>query len=636
MLTYMRNNAKSWFFKIILFIIALVFVSWGVGSFSSKRANLVAMVDGSPIMMDEYKRTYDNLVDRIRARMGGALNEKLLTLLNVERQAINELIQRKLIINAAEDMKFVISDEQLQKAIMSYNVFQRNGNFDETVYKQFLLRLRMTPQDFEKNIKEDLLIQQATTALLKGIVVSENELKDFYDFENQERVIEYILIKKSGFEHELKPEDIDDNEIKAYFESHQERYQRPEEREAIIIGFRWADFVDEMVPDEDDIKDVYNIDEERFALPRQVNASHILIKVSPDAPEDIVKEALDKSNEILEKIKKGADFADMAKQFSQGPSAENGGDLGFFKKTEMTEPFARKAFSMEKGEISEPVRTDFGFHIIKVNDIREAQKKSLVEVRDIIVEELKKDMAKDMAVEQAEVFAEQLQEEIDFNELELIDHAYRESTGLFSYGDPPPVIRGKQEMLDVIFMLNPNELSGLMEFDDGYYILQVDKINPPSLPEFSNVKELVFAEWKEEKKDELALKLAEQLASDIYNGKTAWEDAVIESGADSITTSGFTRYGSIPGITSSQIIVKNAFMLFMDKPYIEKAIKTGDDYCIIRLKDIKKARADNFDIMKPEMEKKFLEQKQMERLNAWLEGLKSKAKIEEYLNIPER
>ena len=611
MLSYMRNNAKSWFFKIILFVIALVFVSWGVGSISSKRANLVAMVDDSPIMMDEYKRTYDNLVDRIRAKMGGALNEKLLKLLNIERQAVNELIQRKLIINAAKDMNFIISDEQLQKAIMSYNVFQRNSKFDETVYKQFLLRLRMTPQDFEKNIKEDLLIQQVTTALLKGVVIAENELKDFYDFENQERVIEYISIKKAGFDKDLKSDDIDDNEIKDYFESHQERYQQPEEREAIIIGFRWADFVDEMVPNEDDIKDVYNIDEERFALPKQVNASHILIKVSPDAPEDIVKAALDKSDEILEKIKKGADFADMAKQFSQGPSAKNGGNLGYFKQSEMTEPFARKAFSMKKGEMSEPVRSNFGFHIIKVNDIREAQKKALAEVRAIIVEELKKDMAKDVAVEQAEVFAEQLQEETGFNELELIEHAYRESTGLFSYKNPPSVIRGKQEMLDVIFMLNPNELSGLMEFDDGYYILQVDKINPPGLPEFSNVKEFVFAEWKEEKKDELALKSSEQLASDIYNGKITWEDAVSESGADSITTSGFTRYGSIPGITPSQIIVKNAFMLSMDKPYIEKAIKTGDDYCIIRLKEIKRAGADNFDAMKPEMEKKFLEQKQM-------------------------
>ena len=177
MLRLMRDYATSWMIKIILGAIVVVFVFWGVGSFRNRKANIIASVNGDAITLEEYRSSYNTLLDQMRQRFGNSLNEDLLKMLQLDQQALNQLIEKRLLLQEVARLNFRVTDEEVVRSIQSIPTFQTNGVFDSRLYTTILNYNRMTPEIFEAAQIESLLMEKFRTYLFNGFRVAENELQ---------------------------------------------------------------------------------------------------------------------------------------------------------------------------------------------------------------------------------------------------------------------------------------------------------------------------------------------------------------------------------------------------------------------------------------------------------------------------
>ncbi|NOX34110.1 MAG: peptidyl-prolyl cis-trans isomerase, partial [Deltaproteobacteria bacterium] len=380
MLRYLRENTGNWIIKIFLGIIVIVFVFLGVGSFGSKRNNSVAMVNDEPVTIKEYQRAYKAMVDQMRARFGKNLNNDLLKALNVKQQALNSLIEQKLVLAEADKLDITVSDKELQDSLLSIKAFQQNGKFNLARYKKVLSLNSLNPEIFEQDQINSLRQQKVRDLILSAVNVSDFEAKSWYLFQNTKTSVNYLLFNPDDYT-DIRP---DDEQIDKYYTENKDKYKSKPKVKALYLKFSPEDYKDKVSISKADIKEFYDQNKEQFKIPPKIEARHILIKVNEDAKEEIVNQAEKRALKIYNMAEKGQNFQELAKKYSEGPSKDSGGYLGIFEKKAMVKPFADKAFSMKANEISKPVRTRFGWHIIKVVAKFDASIKTLAQVSEKI------------------------------------------------------------------------------------------------------------------------------------------------------------------------------------------------------------------------------------------------------------
>ncbi|MBW2333456.1 MAG: peptidyl-prolyl cis-trans isomerase [Deltaproteobacteria bacterium] len=233
---------------------------------------------------------------------------------------------------------------------------------------------------------------------------------NYYSYQKEKVNIGFVSFNPRDFKGKTE---VKQDEKEAYFKAHKEKYRIPEKIKIAYLVLDPSDFLDKVSITEKEISDYYELNQERFKNPKKIKARHILLKVSPDASESENKETKERALSLLKRLKNGEDFAALAKKYSQGPTASRGGDLGYFTRGKMVKPFEKLAFSLKKGEIGGPVKTRFGWHIIRVDDIKEATVKTFSEVRNQIVTIIKNDISKEMAHERALTLMDQMPYDID-------------------------------------------------------------------------------------------------------------------------------------------------------------------------------------------------------------------------------
>lgn len=464
MLRLMRDYATSWLIKIILGAIVVVFVFWGVGSFRNRKSNVIASVNGEAVSLEEYRSTYNNLLEQMRQRFGNNLNEEVLKMLQLDQQALDQLIEQRLLMQEVARLNFRVTDEEVVRAIQNISSFQTNGVFDRRLYTTVLNYNRMTPEGFEAAQKERLLIEKLRTYLFSNFQVSENEVREYYDWKNVTVSIEYVLFDPKTYQEIV----LTDEALETYFNDHKESYKTDPLLRVKYLHFDPQVYKTEVQVSAEDIETYYFDNKEKFATPKTVEARHILFKVDAEAPKEEVDAAKAKAEDVLGRIKKGEDFASMAKQYSEGPSKENGGQLGAFKQEDMVAPFSEKAFSMKQGEVSEPVRTQFGWHLIKVEKINEASVQSLEDAKKTIQKTLTDDQAKTLAYDKAEAFYETILEGDLLVEVGKEMGLEVKTTGLFSMAGPEKDVRNRKAFADAAFALSLNQISEIQDFDEGF------------------------------------------------------------------------------------------------------------------------------------------------------------------------
>ncbi len=625
MLRYLRENTGNWIIKFFLGIIVIVFIFLGVGSMNASKRNEVATVNDQPITFGEYRDAYRNMVQRLQQQFGRSLDEDMIEAFNVKQQAVNTLIDQKILDLEAEKLKIIVTDDELKKSLMSVKAFQRDGAFDMELYKRVLGQNAMTPETFEvmqRNVIKNTKLQRM---VLNGITVGDQEASAWYIFNNTKAAIEYIRIDPDTFS-DVAPTD---EQIRTQYDNHHDQYMSEPMRKVACLIFAPEDYKDQIKIPMEDVRTFYEQNKAKFTKSAQVEASHILIKVDEDADEQTVAKSREQAQMVYEKASKGEDFSELAKTYSQGPSASRGGYLGRFEKSSMVKPFADAAFAMKAGDVSEPVRTQFGWHVIKVTDKTDETVTSFEDAQKQIQQEMAITEAKTLAYNKAEEAFDAVLDGDAFEQVALVAGKKAVTTPAFSASGAQLAGMGVSDpgqFASEAFSLTDEEISEVKKIGNTYYLMQVvDKIAPQLKP-FSDVKQQIEKTLLAQNQKVAAQKAAASMlekAGDMPSiGKIAQANNL-----DVNTSDLFTRNDAVPGISGSRALAEAAFTLDDKKPVYNEALEVGGSFYIIGLKEKivpdADAVANNLDTVKQELEGR----KQQAHYAAWLGALKTKADI---------
>ena len=622
MLSLMRKHASSWIIKFLLAAIIVVFIPWGVQRYTSGRSSRVAVVNGSIITMDDYRNTYTNLVEQVRQSFGNNVNDELMQTLQLPKRAMDQLIDRALMLQAAEKLKIKVSDEELAQSISNIGAFQTAGVFDNQRYLNALSRNQLSPETFENQQREAIAINKLQNFIYGNIKVSDVEAQQWYQWNNAEVDIDFVLVEPQ----QIKNIEPSAEEIQTFFETHQEKYKTDPEIKVRYLYLNPEDYLAKVTVSKEDIADYYESNLEQFKSPHTVQARHILIKVEQKATPEQVEQARQRIDEVYKLAKAGQDFAELAKQYSEGPTKTKGGDLGTFRRQDMVKPFSDKAFAMQAGEISEPVRTNFGWHIIKVEQVNPATIKSLDEARPEIESKLKTDRSRNLAYDEAEAVFDATFEGQNLTDLAKDRKLNLVKTDYFTEKNGPPGTRNGRQLAAAAFKLPLNEVSEIQDLGGGYYLIEVLEKRAAQIPELKDVASAVKKDLIKEKQDAEALRQAQSIAAALKD--TASIEAVASKfNLKPQATGFFKRNDSIPGIGYEPNIAQAAFKLTGSNLFHQDAIKGQKGYYVISFRERKEPSTEGFEKDKSGIKARLLQQKGSKTVEAWLTRIKDESEI---------
>lgn len=619
----MRKYATSWLIKVLLGAIVVVFVLWGVGSYKSQKEGRVAVVNGESVSLEEFKMVYSQMVEQLRQQLGNSLTDDLLGAFQVKRNAINQIVDRRLLMAEAERLNFRVSDAELSRAIRNISAFQTNGVFDARLYQNLLNLNRLTPEAFEIQQREAMLIGKLRTYIEGNIKISEPEVLEWFNWQNMSVNISYVLFEPEKY-NKIQPSQ---DEITSFYNQRKNSYKSGPEIKVRYLSFKPDDYRDRVKIDVEELKSHYDSNPELYQLPKTVEARHILFRVTPDASAGAIESARLKAVEVQEKAKAGEDFAELAKRYSEGPSKDQGGYLGKFQQKDMVKPFADRAFSMKAGEISDPVRTQFGWHLIKVEAVSEETQLSFTDARDDISKKLVAEKAKTLAYDDAEA---SFNSSYDGGILSNAGGQNRKikTTGFFdSQGPAEEDIKSPYQFAQASFKLELDEVSDIQDFEDGYYLLQVVEKKSERIPALEEIRERVVTDLTKEKQEEKARNDANEFLAALKKGDSIEQAA----GRNSLTVkqSGyFKRNGTIPDIGNEQKVSVAAFELSEKNPLPEKIIDGDKGFYVIRYQGKKQPEPQEFSKNQLQTRTELLNRKKTKAFNEWMTRIREKSTIE--------
>src|SRR3990172_5833207 len=389
MLEGIRKRRNSTIILVAFAAIIVVFIFWGVGpNGGGNDPGVVASVDGEPVTQREYANLYKRQVDFYKQTFKDQFTEEMVQRLDLKHKSVDILINRILALKEAGSRGIEASEKEVQDAIRSMPAFSNNGSFDKDLYFKVLGSNRLNPAEFEKNVEADIITAKIRAEVLKDVSVTDDEVLKRYFEENRKVDLKYMAVESAAMKGDVN---VTDEEAREYLKKNASDFMAPLKVKAFYAFARNADFEGKAALTEAEVKEYYEKNKGQFEAPAAVKARHILI--GPDAKaadkDKATADARAKAEEILKKVRSGADFGQIAKQASQDPgSAKQGGELGWFQKGVMIKAFEEAAFALNKNEVSAVVETEFGFHILKVEDKKDSGFLPLKEAEPAIREAL--------------------------------------------------------------------------------------------------------------------------------------------------------------------------------------------------------------------------------------------------------
>ena len=408
-------HRKKRLVQIILALITLPFAFFGVDYYfrSVSRATEVASVSGQPITQQEFAETIRDQQNRMRQVVGPSFDASVFDDPEVRYSVLEQLINQRLLQDQARRDRFRVTDAQLAQFISEIPAFQVEGKFSHTRYEQVLQGQNKTSGQFENDLRQQLALLPLQEPVAGANIVARSNVERYLVLLEQQREVASAVIDPEAF---LKDVKIDDAAVKAFYDANAGAFQIPEQVKLEYVTLSPETLGAQIPVDAAEVRRQYDENTRRYGKPEQRQASHILIAVKPDASEADQAAAKKRAEELLAQAKKNpAQFAELAKSASQDPgSAGQGGDLGMVERDgSMPKPFEDAVFSMKQGEIAGPVRTDFGWHVIKLVAIEPAKLQSFDQVKKEIEQDLKKQKATRKFAETAEQLQNLVYEQAD-------------------------------------------------------------------------------------------------------------------------------------------------------------------------------------------------------------------------------
>ncbi len=594
MLDGIRSNAQSFWVKVAFGIIIVVFVFWGIGSYSGPKG-LVASVNGKNITELEFQRAYMAMEENVRRSMPNATPE-MLEGLNLEQRVLQGLIQEKLIEAEAERAGLAITPYELKAFIDQLPYFQKDGKFDPDTYKDVLAKNNLTPQKFEADQAKSMLPAKLQRLVTAGAYTPEVAARNVFDYFAERRKVDYILFPADDYKEKSAPSP---EEIAKAYEKSSASFTVPAMVNVEYVKLDPALMGDVSSVSDEEAKAAYEQRITQFTDAEKIRARHILVRVDANAKEKDVAKAEADIKALEERIRNGEDFAEVAKASGQDGTASQGGDLGWFAREQMVPEFSKAAFALKDGEVSAPVRTQFGFHLIKKEEHQDAKVHPFEEVKDKLKQTLASEAAGKTLEEKADAVLAQALAGKALAEAASASGApavKAETSGRLSQEDLASKLKLREADAQTVMSAAPGTvLDSALPSGAALMVVKVLESSPQSVKPLEEVRDEIAAQLTRQKAGNLALEAAAKARTAFTNDKPA-------EGAFEIKTSeAFGRNGFIPGLSSDPALGHAAFgVAAVTDAWLDRPFAVADGAVLARLSSIdspsdedwKKAEAD--------------------------------------------
>ena len=636
MLSTIREHADSWLIKAILWLIIFAFVgtifySWGMGGASNSGGGVIATVQGDKIFQGEYDRTFNNLVDFYRQQFKNQFSDEMIKKLDLKNQALEALIQKKLLLQEAEKQNLRVSDTELISHIQGLQVFQSEKKFSEKSYRNYLQFQRVTPGEFEDNQRENLILTKLEKLFGTSSKVSQSEIQEAFRNEEEKSKLDYVRFNDDHFEADKV---FSDQELNNFFQANKKQFEIPSQIQVEYIKIQPKAYLAEIELRDEDIEDYYQIKIADFRVKKMYQARHILshvksAEIEGDAStEEKQKQAEEKAKaratELLGKVKAGADFGEVAKKHSDDPSSgTQGGNLGEFPKGTMVSAFESALDKLAIGGISEPVLTPFGYHIIKLESRTEERFKPLDEVREEVIQSLKKIKARQKVRRTAKHIYQDAENTVDLKLAAEKNQVHTVISKFFSREDHNlPEIGNQPQFFNTAFSMEENKVSQPIHTQEASFILKLAGNKEAYIPKLKEVRKSVEEALIERVNEEKTLSKFKELEQKLAQEKDL--EKIIKGLDLSVKhTPFFSMADSIPGIGNIQEVKQKAL-----------AMKVGDTSSAkVRNRFYLFKRTEKEDAGEPDKEqaqriiKRIKQEKSRQTFQEWVDNLKARADI---------
>lgn len=547
MLQFIRERAQGWFAWAIITLIIVPFALWGINEYFSGGKNIaVAKVDGAEITPQQVQMAYWQQRQRYQQMLGAAFRPEMFPEEKMKQQVLQDLIEHELVVQAAGRAGMRVGDPQLAATVRGIEAFQLGGEFSRDQYERVLGAQGMPPAVFEHRLRRDLVADQFSSGVTQTAFATDYDRRQYLRVSTQSRDMGYLMFPVERFKDAVE---VNDEDLATYYDAHAPDYLQPEQVRIAYVELDVDAIAAGIAVPDDELHQRYEAQKENYRATEQRRARHILITVEPGADEATEAGARTKAQELLDQLRSGGDFAALAKQHSQDPgSAGQGGDLGFFGRGVMDKAFEDSAFALAPGEVSEPVRSAFGYHLIKVEELKGGDTKPFAEVRDQILAEVRKEKAEQVFYDKAEKLANLAYEHPDTLQTaaEALQLEIKESDW-FSMKGGKSGVTANQKVIGAAFsdeVLKEGNNSEAIELTTTHLVVvRTRDHKEANQPPLAEVREQVMAAVRAQKAAEKVRQMAEDAAKALREGGRKPEELAQELGITWQRNEQLTREG---------------------------------------------------------------------------------------------
>ena len=596
---------------------------WGFGMGMFNRIHPVASVNGNQILADEVNREATNL-RQVLQQMYGANANSVLKNINIRQEALDRLIEGQLIADEARHLGISISDEALQQKIATTPAFQRDGQFDFDTYQELLRDNNLQPSEYEIGERKQMIADLMRNMINAGVQVSDDEAHHAYNLRNEKIGLRYIEIPYSDFTAKISPTE---KQVADFYNKNAEQFREPARVKITFVHYSPLALAAKYTPTDKEIQDYYkNNLKGAFSHPEQAHARHILIAVPAGATDAERAKAKLKAEDVLKQAQAGGDFAKLAAKYSEDPSnSGEGGDLGTFGRGQMIKPFEDAVFAMKPGQIT-MVETHYGFHVVKLEEIKPAHTDTLAEAQPKIIDALRTQAGAKLA---RDATREDLAAALDGGSLQ--DLAKKRGldaveTPMFAENEPIKGAENDRELTQAAFKLEPGQTRIVPEKGAPYLIKLIarEPSRVPPLKEIeARVRDALIRSTAEANAGSQADKMLATIKSAADFDKAAAANKLAIKSVDP-----FPRVDhSVPGIGEFPEVTDAAATVPVVPGVIDRVMENGGNAYLFEVVSRTEPSDDDWKSAEKSFMQEYVEQRRAQAWTRYLDGLKNTARI---------
>ena len=598
MLDFLRKRASSLAIKFILSLIIIVFVLWGVGRMREREQNIVGKVGKIEIALNEYQDAVNRLSEGYKMAFGDKFDYKIFKD-RIKNEAWDLIVERTILLKKAEELNLKVSDKEVVEEIQKQEAFKENGQFSKDRYLAVLKYMKLSPPMYEKDLERTLLIKKAMAVIKNSVSVSETDVRDYYELKNKRIKVNLVSFAAKDF---LKGVTTTDEEEKKYYQENKEAFKKPERADVSYYFVPIDEFLAGVKVEEKELKDYYEENKSEFYKPKTYVLKHIFKAFGKNKEE--AKKKIEEAQRLLAK----EEFSKVASRYNDDGTKARGGFIGEVSLDRMSPKMAAAVSVLKKGERSQIVESEYGYHIIVADDIKEEGYKGIDEVKLELQERVKAKKARLYAVKKAKELLATLEK--GSPDTSKLKKAFVEKENPV-FGD----LGAMPEVVKTVYATKEGGVFGPLNSSKGVIVGKVNKFDRGYF-NFEEVKDKVKESLLKKKALDLAVKKAEEaLKTKTFSKKE--------------TTDWFSPLGVLPpALIKIKGIDKDIVKLTKNSSILQKAYQSDDAAYIVMLAD---EEIKNWDPQRDDCKafyEEFLNNKRTIYYNDWIKEEKASLKIE--------